>query len=268
MINKYQNHIFQLDEHTWRIEEGEGPGRVYAFVVEGEREAVLIDACFGRLPLREIAEELTGKKVTLLLTHAHFDHVGGCRFFEEAYLHPADFDLYQDSFPPDGEERPGSLMRIETAPDDVGGAKTKLLPLCEGQVFDLGARTLEVIETPGHTGGCVCFLDRERRVLFTGDTCCKADVLLGFPQSLTVEAFHASISKLLSLRDKYDITYPAHHGFPVEIEVLEQFQEAAKQIMDGRLIGEPRESFGRITYRAPFKDIAIAYKEGGVRGGI
>ena len=38
--------------------------------------------------------------------------------------------------------------------------------VCEGQVFDLGGRTLEVIATPGHTRGSIVLFDKEDRCLF------------------------------------------------------------------------------------------------------
>ena len=38
-------------------------------------------------------------------------------------------------------------------------------------MFELGGRSIEVIETPGHTSGGCCFLDRKERILFSGDAC-------------------------------------------------------------------------------------------------
>jgi glyoxylase-like metal-dependent hydrolase (beta-lactamase superfamily II) len=41
----------------------------------------------------------------------------------------------------------------------------------DGDRFDLGGRTLEVIVTPGHTPDAISLLDRANGLLFTGDTC-------------------------------------------------------------------------------------------------
>ena len=42
--------------------------------------------------------------------------------------------------------------------------------LHEGDTFTVGTKTFEVIHTPGHTRGSVCFYCKEEKVLFTGDT--------------------------------------------------------------------------------------------------
>ena len=74
----------------------------------------------------------------------------------------------------------------------------------EGDVFDLGNRTLEIIETPGHSPGSVSILDREHRWLFTGDTCCQADVLLQIEYSQSPEVYLKSINKLIERESQYD----------------------------------------------------------------
>ena len=86
----------------------------------------------------------------------------------------------------------------------------------EGDVFDLGNRTLEIIETPGHSPGSVSILDREHRWLFTGDTCCQADVLLQIEYSQSPEVYLKSINKLIERESQYDKTWPGHHKWPVE----------------------------------------------------
>ena len=68
-----------------------------------------------------------------------------------------------------------------------------LLWMEEGDVFHLGGRDIEVIHAPGHSLGSVCLLDRARRWLFTGDTCCKADVLLCLPYCTTVAEYAATV---------------------------------------------------------------------------
>ena len=63
----------QLDQHTWLIEEYNETSSVYMYLLEGEREALLIDTGNGTIPLEEICRELTGLPVTVALTH------GACR---------------------------------------------------------------------------------------------------------------------------------------------------------------------------------------------
>ncbi len=89
----------------------------------------------------------------ILLTHSHYDHTGAVRELREAlpgvpvYLHPADAaQLGTAVMPPIGET----------------------LFYDEGDALPLGALTVEVLHTPGHSKGSVTL--KVRDVLFTGDT--------------------------------------------------------------------------------------------------
>ncbi len=92
-------------------------------------------------------EELGGLKIErILITHGHFDHVASLRSLREATgarvaAHPAETSIPADEV----DEQ-----------------------LSDGQVIPIGKLRLEVIETPGHTPGSVCFLIRDH--LFSGDT--------------------------------------------------------------------------------------------------
>lgn len=90
----------------------------------------------------------------ILLTHNHYDHVGGVdkikQYFDcPVYLHREDTDAYQ---------KPVDHM------------------LEDGEELLLGGDTVLVVHTPGHTRGSVCFVTENRRVAFTGDTVFNVDL--------------------------------------------------------------------------------------------
>ncbi|MBE6231455.1 MAG: MBL fold metallo-hydrolase [Bacteroidales bacterium] len=104
------------------------------------------------------------KPECIMLTHGHFDHVTGVaqlsRFYGgiPVYMHPADrFTLENNDFfcRMFGAPKPD---RFDT--EDIG----------DGSMIKVGTMTFEVLETPGHTVGGVCFLERKEKVLFSGDT--------------------------------------------------------------------------------------------------
>ena len=218
--------VHEIGDKTWMIEEGNGVDRlthVYMYLLAGEKEAALIDGGMGQIPLDRIVRELTDLPVKMLLTHGHIDHIGAASMFEEVYMHDADRDTYQEHV---------TVVRERYEGDFPPPAK-HIRSMKEGDLFDLGGRTLQVIETPGHTSGSVCILDMERKELYTGDTCCKAHVLLNMKFCETLECYYGSLKKLKSRRAEYSVTWPGHHARPVEPEIVDQFMEGAESILDG-----------------------------------
>lgn len=130
---------------------------------------VLIDApadadyIFGEIQKRHL--EL--KKI--LLTHGHFDHVGavadlvdktGC----EVYIHAADIQKLSDD---DGML--SSFFRVRGSRTFEGA-----LPIDDGDIIKQDELEFDVVHTPGHTSGSVCFIIGD--VMFSGDTLFKRSV--------------------------------------------------------------------------------------------
>ena len=187
------------------------------WLVEGREKALLVDTGLGLGDLRGEAEALTDKPLTVVNTHGHGDHSGGNYAFDRVYMHPAavpdaEAALEMTEMFASREELDAIRRRMEEKP-------AELCPLREGDVFDLGGITLEVIETPGHTPGDICLLDRKHRGLFAGDTpgdialydraagllfsgdsmVQSMDVLLVVPQTVSVEAYARSLRRLAAL---------------------------------------------------------------------
>ena len=119
---------------------------------DGQDDCIVIDP--GYEPETVLAEVCQlGKSIdAILLTHGHFDHVGGVRFLVEradcpVYIHAAELSL-PESF------TDGPLFYTR----NYG----------EGDVLSLAGLSLKVIHTPGHTPGSVCLLCED--TMFSGDT--------------------------------------------------------------------------------------------------
>lgn len=173
----------------------------YFLVDESTGEGAIIDP--GQGAIRHL-EKLGLQHVmwkSIFITHAHFDHIMGLRAFKEqfdvqVFLHQADWDLYQQ-FP---KEVAQYGYREEALPK----------PDCfweDGDQVRIGASSLEVLHTPGHTPGSVSLVGEEK--VFTGDTLLFRSV--GSANNLeALDALQHSLTyKLLSLPEGH-VIYPGH----------------------------------------------------------
>jgi glyoxylase-like metal-dependent hydrolase (beta-lactamase superfamily II) len=139
------------------------------FLVTGNR-TVLVDAGIGFQAEdvnASVKKLLNGRKLdVLVLTHRHYDHVGGANAIirefspSEVYIGEGDAEPLRKG---DRASTLGAQFGGPLDPMNIKGLK-------EGDVIDIGEHKLKVIETPGHTIGSICLFDEVTGALFTGDT--------------------------------------------------------------------------------------------------
>jgi len=166
-------------------------------------EAILVDAPLQVAEtMRQYAEELGVTVRLLVCTHGHWDHTMGLpelmsTFRVPVACHAGDAELLEHpSFAP--FSFPFTLTPI--TPDQL---------LEEGDEIPVGEHTVIVLNTPGHTPGCICLYDAVEHVLFTGDTlfagtCGRMDLPGGDPQ-----AMQQSLARLRTLPPDTRF-YPGH----------------------------------------------------------
>ena len=102
----------------------------------------------------------------ILLTHEHYDHVGGVQGIIQASDGRAKIFAHKDIV---SKLEKGKSMFAEM----LGGVMPKLkvdVPLSNGEQLIIGDQPFEVLVTPGHSIGSLCFYSKKRQVLFSGDT--------------------------------------------------------------------------------------------------
>jgi len=138
------------------------------YLISGNR-TVLVDSGIGFQAddtIQFIKEMLNGRKLDILiLTHRHYDHVGGAN----AIIKEFGPKVYagKDDAPP---LREGD--RDSTLGTKFGGTleAMDINDLNEGDIIDIGDHRLRIMNTPGHTIGSICIYDEITGALFTGDT--------------------------------------------------------------------------------------------------
>lgn len=192
---------------------------VISFLITGEDKALLFDTGLGIGDMRSTVEQLTDRPVIVLNSHTHYDHIGGNYQFETIYAVDTEFTRGHAL-----NGRPHAAVA-----EFVGeGWIWKPLPagfsrdayhshpfviskfVADGDIIELGGRQLEVLETPGHAPDSICLLDRENRILFTGDTFYLAPLYAHLDGS-DFDDYARSAARLAGLADEINVAMTSHN---------------------------------------------------------
>ena len=233
--------IIQLRPNVYLIDDA---GESTCYLITGSEKALLVDSVNGRENLAEVVRSLTDLPVTVVNTHGHGDHVLGNVYFEEAWLHPADNDLYDQFFGYAKEEL-----------DKHGLKPCPVRPLQIGQIFDLGGVQLEVVDLKGHTAGSIGLLDKAARIFYTGDGL-NTHLWMQLDHSLPMETMLATFR---ALKEKHggDFDFVAHGHTRVlrDKEILDWMIRGCEDILAGNTAKDmPYEYFGGVAKQHPISD--------------
>lgn len=181
-------HTTMLETDTYVVING---GR--AFVVDPGADAERIIA----------AAEAEGAKIEwVLLTHAHFDHIGAAAALQregaQIVLHRDDVKLIK------------SFQNLSV----LAGVKvehfTPDVTVAGGETLDVAGVSVKVIHTPGHTAGSVCYVAGD--VIFSGDTLFALSYgRTDFPTGSFAQLKNSIVNKLFALEGDYKVL-PGHEG--------------------------------------------------------
>ncbi len=163
-------------------------------------DALIIDPGDEADRIIEAVKLVEAKPLGILLTHAHVDHIRGVGAVSAAFnlpvwIHEADRAMYLS---PDNAILPW-LTAAENLPQPVDTPP------------QLPDHPYEIIETPGHTPGGVCFYFKDEKLLFSGDTLFQGTYgRTDFPGGSAPTLFKSIRTKLFTLPDDVKV-WPGHN---------------------------------------------------------
>lgn len=234
--------VKEVAKDVWQIND-KGPN---IYLIIGRDSALVVDTGNGAANLAGQIGKMTDKPLIVVNTHGHGDHSGANYQFAKVCVHEADLESAAalgtaeraksmlDNLPEN--ERPKDAERFKGKP-----FHTKLVPVTDGDLFNLGDRWIKVIETPGHTPGSICLLDISNKLLFAGDTN-NGLVWLWLPGCLPLSKYLTTLEMQAEIISEFTTIFPGH-GDPMPAEFILDQVACVKSILDGTCKSEPYEHY-------------------------
>ena len=169
----------------------------------GKKHCIFFDPADKGKKIYEVLTEKDFVVDLILLTHGHFDHIGGAQELKE--LTGAKVGAYTK------EQAMCSDLYLNLSNDY--GLNFKITPDIlyeDGEEIEAASLKCRLIATPGHTSGSCCFYFEEDGLLIAGDTLFEESVgRTDFPTSSTSELIRSVKEKLFCLPDD-TVVYPGH----------------------------------------------------------
>lgn len=158
----------------------------YTYIIAdpNSKEAAIIDPVLGMAPRDlKLIEEMSLKLKVILETHIHADHVTGAGLLADK-------------------------LGAKIALSEKANAKGADILLKDHDQIEIGNLKIKVLETPGHTKTCLCYLLTDR--VFTGDSLTiRGNGRTDFQQGSSEQLFHSIHQKLYTLPEE-TLVFPGH----------------------------------------------------------
>lgn len=184
-----------------------------------ENSGVVVDPASKSERILEEAERLGMKIKKILLTHGHFDHTGAVNELRQSenapvYIHAADEELLHDY----------DKALAYFCPSEKFEEKNADVLLSDGDKIEQDGVVFNVLHTPGHTAGSVCFLADNPdglKIMLAGDTLFKDSIGRSDGYSGDYIVQRETLEKLKALPDDYLVL--SGHGESTTLRTEKRF---------------------------------------------
>lgn len=215
--------VTKIDESTYCISENQHWEETHCYLLIGTDKALLIDTGLGIENIKPIIQKLTSLPIEVVLTHVHWDHIGGIQYFDNIMVHNDDKSWLLD-FPLTLQEVKRNLtsfnqkfpphFKLENYHLHLKEATTILL---DKDIIKLGDRDIRVIHTPGHSPGHICLYEEHKGYLYTGDLVYAGKLDMFYPSTCPHD-YLQSIKKLEEIH--VNTILPGHHTLDLNPDII------------------------------------------------
>ncbi|MCS7233134.1 MAG: MBL fold metallo-hydrolase [Synergistetes bacterium] len=184
---------------------GELASNAYLLADEINKVALVVDPGGDPWEIIDFLKRAPFDLKYILNTHGHADHIAGNAALKRAFEN-AKILIHEE----DASMLTSPALNLSIWLGSVISSPKADMCLSNGDLIELGNFKIEVIHTPGHTPGSVCFYVKDVGILFSGDTLfCRSVGRTDFPGS-SWEALISSIRNKLFRLPKITKVYPGH----------------------------------------------------------
>lgn len=189
-----------------------GPVGTNCYILTKNKHSIIIDPGHNDERLLDYIKKENLNIEKILLTHGHFDHIAGVDMIRneigaKVYIHEQDNEMLLNPNKNGSALMMGMNITIKDADEFV----------YDDEKIDFEGSTIEVIYTPGHSKGGVCYKIDDAGVIFCGDTLFYRSIGRTDLYGGSIEELESSIrNKIYTLNKNY--TLLSGHGEATTIE--------------------------------------------------
>jgi glyoxylase-like metal-dependent hydrolase (beta-lactamase superfamily II) len=198
----------------------------YSTLLVGEERALVWDTGSGIGDLKQVIRGITSLPLLVIVSHGHFDHIGGSAQFAQVYMDEKD-RVILDGY---DEETLGRWVR-ELCPSEAGCGTYfqtnhwENIKNLDFDRFDLGNLFCHIVSLPGHSMGSIGVYVPALKLLLSGDALTPV-MCLNFSNHGTIQTQLETLERAYQLDFDYFLT--SHHGKLMPKELLTQMMDCIR----------------------------------------
>ena len=184
-----------------------GPVQTNCYIIsDDQKDCLIFDPGEESAKIHALLKKKKLKPVAILLTHAHFDHIGAVDELRERYSIP----VYLHHLEKDWLSKPNLNGSGKYAALPDYRIKDADILLADEKILQIGSFKMDIFHTPGHSPGSVSFSFGNEGFAIVGDTLFRGSIgrtdLIDGSEKKLLKSIHDSLLTL----PEHMILYPGH----------------------------------------------------------